>query len=86
MHIFSFIDRDLRVLTSTNECQKIVRQFLVRWDKNGSLPGWKTIWAIFDAGNFDISESRIKFIHKIIQENVTRESFCGDDIQGSDIE
>ncbi|CAF1173760.1 unnamed protein product [Adineta ricciae] len=45
----------------------------VRWNENGSLPGWKTIWSVFDVANYDVSERRIKLIHKIIQDNVIRE-------------
>ncbi|CAF3630638.1 unnamed protein product [Rotaria sp. Silwood1] len=84
--VFGKADRDLRILTSINECQKIVRQFLVRWDKNGSLPGWKAMWSIFDVANYDVSERRIKVIHKIIQDCVTREPVSGDNIEGSDNE
>ncbi len=83
---FSLIDRDLRILTSTNECKKVVRQFLIRWDKNGILPGWKTIWTIFNLASYDISERRIKTIHRIIKDHVSREEFVGNDSTCSDIE
>jgi len=59
---------------------------LVRWDKNGVLPGWKTMWTLFDTANYDISERRIKIIHTVIQDNVTREAFRGDNAAGTDIE
>ncbi|CAF1581158.1 unnamed protein product [Rotaria magnacalcarata] len=79
-------DRDLRILTSTNECKKVVRQFLIRWDKNGVLPGWKTIWTIFNLANYDISERRIKSIYRIIKDRVSREEFICNDTTCSDIE
>ncbi len=44
------------------------------------------MWALFDSADYDISERRIKIIHKIIQDNVTREAFSGDDAAGVDIE
>ncbi|CAF3042399.1 unnamed protein product [Rotaria sp. Silwood2] len=83
---FSKADRDLRILTSTNECRKIIHQFLVRWDKTGLLPGWKTIWTVFNIANYDISERRIKTIHKVIRDHVIREVLDGDEPSGSDIE
>jgi len=73
-------------LTSTNEYKKVVRQFLFRWNKNGVLPGWKTIWTIFNMADYDISERRIKAIHKIIQNYVSREELIGDDTSDSDTE
>ncbi|CAF4013815.1 unnamed protein product [Rotaria sordida] len=84
--IFSKADRDLRILTSTNECRKIIHQFLIHWDKTGVLPGWKTIWTVFNMANYDISERRIKAIHKVIQVHVTREALNSNDASGSDIE
>lgn len=63
-----------------------MRQFLLRWDKSGVLPGWKMIWTIFNIANYDISERRIKAIHKIIREHITREEFGTDYSEGSDIE
>jgi hypothetical protein len=76
----------LRILTSTSECRKIVRQFLVRWDKGGVLPGWKTIWTIFNIANYDIGERRIKAIHKVIQDHVIREKIDNENSTDSDLE
>ncbi len=86
MHFLLLTDRDLRILTSTSECRKIIRQFLVRWENSGVLPGWKTIWTIFNIGNYDISERRIKAIHRIIQDHVIREEIENEDSTDSDLE
>ena len=73
-------------MTSANECRKIIRQFLVRWNTSGALPGWKTIWTIFNMANYDISERRIKAIRKIIQDHVIREKIDDDNTFDSDHE
>jgi hypothetical protein len=44
------------------------------------------MWTLFDTANYDISERRIKIIHTVIQDNVTREAFSGDNAAGTDIE
>ncbi|CAF1123232.1 unnamed protein product [Rotaria sordida] len=79
-------DHDLRILPSTNKCREIVHQSLVRWSKTSILPVWKTIWTVFNIANYDINERRIKAIHKVIQDHITREALNSNDASCSDIE
>ncbi|CAF3717494.1 unnamed protein product [Rotaria sordida] len=84
--IFSTADHDLRLLPSTNKCREIAHQSLVRWSKTSILPVWKTIWTVFNIANYDINERRIKAIHKVIQDHITREALNSNDASCSDIE
>ncbi|CAF1316923.1 unnamed protein product [Rotaria sordida] len=84
--IFSTADHDLRILPSTNKCREIVHQSLIRWSKTSILPVWKTIWTVFNIANYDINERRIKAIHKVIQDHITREALNSNDASCSDIE
>ncbi|CAF3991474.1 unnamed protein product [Rotaria magnacalcarata] len=82
--VYGKVDRDLRILTSTVECKTIVHQFLDSWHTNGFLPGWKSIWTVFNIDNYDISERRVKAIHRIIKDNVSRGGFKVSNMKNSD--
>ncbi|CAF3467874.1 unnamed protein product [Rotaria socialis] len=82
--VYGKVDRDLRILTSTVECKTIVHQFLNSWHTNGFLPGWKSIWTVFNIENYDISERRVKAIHRIIKDNVSRGEFKVSNMKNSD--